>query len=317
LAVPTPLDQLHNPDTSYIQRACEQIKPHLKLGTLIVNESTSYPGTLRNLIRPALGEENLYAVAPERVDPGNLSWNIQNTPRIVGALDTESLRSCISFYSTFTDTVIPTSSPEVAEAAKLFENTFRQVNIALVNEFSMIAQSLDISSIETINAAASKPFGFMKFLPSVGVGGHCIPVDPTYLSFAANKVGEQAQFIELANRINREMPIRIAQKLNRKYNLRDAQVQIAGLSYKANTSDMRESPSLQLMTELRKFGAKVFWHDNLVKTYQNEQTTPIKAADFGIICVSHDLVDYRPWVDSKTRIIDLSTASNLPFKKFL
>ena len=207
IAVPTPLTEARNPDLSFVHAAVELIQSNVKSPTLVINESTSYPGTLRKEIAGGLtGVEHLYASSPERVDPGNTQWSTKNTPRLIGGLTPEAVVKAKEFYSTFCDTVIEVSSPEVAEAAKIFENTFRQVNIALVNEFAQIADALGISGREVLDAAATKPYGFMEFNPGPGVGGHCIPVDPTYLAYVANEVGVPATFIKRANEVNLAMP---------------------------------------------------------------------------------------------------------------
>ena len=316
IAVPTPLDSNHEPDLTFLKSACLAIRPHLKVGTLIINESTSYPGTLREVIATSLGNDFEYAVAPERVDPGNLVWNAKNTPRIVGALSETALDRALTFYKTITSNVIEVSSPEIAEAAKLFENTFRQVNIALVNEFAQIAHTLGFSAYETLNAANSKPFGFMRFLPSIGVGGHCIPIDPTYLSYVAERSGIKANFIDLANKLNREMPIVIANRIDREYSLKGKKVQIVGLTYKPNVPDLRESPSIPLIAALRNLGAHVTWHDPLIEKYNEETSAPLSSVDIGIICVAHDGIDYSPWIKSNVRILDLSISEKLNFPKY-
>ena len=211
IAVPTPLTPDRKPDLAYIDAACKTIGENISRPVLVINESTSFPGTLRNYIKPAIGKyskekiEHLYAISPERVDPGRGDFNQKNTPRLFAGLTPEASEKTRDFYSRFCDELVEVSSPEVAEAAKLFENTFRQVNIALVNEFAQIAHSLGISVYETLDAANTKPYGFMKFTPSAGVGGHCIPVDPTYLSFISEKHGVKAKFIELANQTNTSM----------------------------------------------------------------------------------------------------------------
>ena len=202
IAVPTPLTADRKPDLSFVEAACKTIGENLKTPALIINESTSFPGTVRNLIKPEIEKHSvgaiahLYAVSPERVDPGRVDWDQKNTPRLYAGLTPEASKAVRDFYSTFCNDLVEVSSPEVAEAAKLFENTFRQVNIALVNEFAQIAHALGISVYETLDAAATKPYGFMKFMPSAGVGGHCIPVDPSYLADAAARVGVPATFIE-------------------------------------------------------------------------------------------------------------------------
>jgi UDP-N-acetyl-D-glucosamine dehydrogenase len=257
IAVPTPLDEKREPDLSFLKSACESLRGVLDSSVLVVNESTSFPGTLRNVIAPILGDAHLYASAPERIDPANEKWGISNTPRLVAGMSDEATAKALEFYRSFCNEVIAVSSPEVAEAAKLFENTFRQVNIALVNEFAQIAQALGISTHDTLAATASKPYGFMPFVPSIGVGGHCIPVDPSYLSFAAEKAGVEASFINLANSVNASMPDYIVGKIGTLLgSVSGKTVQIAGIAYKADVSDTRESPALALIARLRAMGAQ-------------------------------------------------------------
>jgi UDP-N-acetyl-D-glucosamine dehydrogenase len=211
------------------------------------------------------------------------------------------------------------SSPEVAEAAKLFENTFRQVNIALVNEFAQIADALKISTFETLEAAATKPYGFMSFMPSVGVGGHCIPVDPSYLSFAAEKAGVEAAFINLANNVNAGMPryvaTRIADLLGG--SVKGKRIQVVGISYKADVSDTRESPALALIKVLREMGALVSWHDEIVGEFSGEASKPLAEVDLGVIATAHSGVDYSAWKNSGVMVIDVSTSSKTGWPKFL
>ena len=209
IAVPTPLDKNRQPELSYVLNAAETISKVSNEPALIINESTSYPGTLRDVIKRNIEKKSdvvhHYAASPERVDPGRIDFTQKNTPRLIGGIDEESANKARDFYSTFCDIIHIVSSPEIAEAAKLFENTFRQVNIALVNEFAQISHALDIPVREVLDAANTKPYGFMKFNPSAGVGGHCIPVDPSYLSFIAERNGISAKFIDLANKVNLEM----------------------------------------------------------------------------------------------------------------
>ncbi len=315
LAVPTPLTDKREPDLSFIESACNSIKPHLNKNNLVINESTSFPGTLRNVIAPILGDQYLYASAPERVDPANENWDITNTPRLIGGLTEEATRKAKEFYQTIVTEIIEVSSPEVAEAAKLFENTFRQVNIALVNEFAQIANALGIPTFETLSAAETKPYGFMKFLPSIGVGGHCIPVDPSYLSYKAKEAGLDAKFINLANQVNLSMPEYVAARIEKEHGIKNKSIQIAGIAYKPNVSDTRESPALSLIQILRSKGAQVTWHDYHVKEFNNESSTPITSVDIAIICTHHDGVDYSPWQNSV--VIDVSTSNNLGWPKYL
>jgi UDP-N-acetyl-D-glucosamine dehydrogenase len=319
IAVPTPLNHLDQPDLTYLRSACKDLVGALETSTLIVNESTSFPGTLRNLIAPILGKSHYYATAPERIDPANKEWGLENTPRLVSGLDSEASIMAENFYRSICKEVFVVSSPEVAEAAKLFENTFRQVNIALVNEFAQIAHMLGISAHETIGAAATKPYGFMSFLPSVGVGGHCIPVDPSYLSYAAENVGVNASFINLANKVNSSMPKYLVGRIYELFGglISGKTIQIAGISYKANVSDIRESPALKLINLLRVAGAKVSWHDHVVKDWNGESSTPLSIVDLGIIVTAHEGVDYSAWKNSNTKVIDLSTSPNTGWPKYL
>jgi len=313
IAVPTPLDENRKPDLSYLNSACQIIAENLKNKALIINESTSFPGTLRDLIsaqiEKASGLGHLYAASPERVDPGNLLWNQANTPRLVAGLTEEATKKVADFYSSFCANVINVSSPEVAEAAKLFENTFRQVNIAMVNELAQISHGLDIDVREVLDAAATKPFGFMKFIPSLGVGGHCIPVDPSYLSFAAENAGIEASFIDLANEINLEMPSYVANRIaNEIGGLKGKKVLVAGLSYKANVSDLRESPSLLLIDALEVLGAEVFKHDPLIAG-----TSEIIKCDVAILAVSHDAIDKEALKNCAPYVFDCTgTMKNQP-----
>ena len=319
IAVPTPLDEKRQPALSYVESACQSLKSVLTESVLVVNESTSFPGTLRNVIAPILGEAHLYASAPERVDPANEKWGIGNTPRLVAGMNSEATSRALDFYRSFCKEVVEVSTPEVAEAAKLFENTFRQVNIALVNEFAQIADALDISTIETLQAAATKPYGFMPFVPSIGVGGHCIPVDPSYLSYAAEQAGVEASFINLANKVNAGMPEYVAQRIAELLggSVSGKRIQIAGISYKSDVSDTRESPALSLISVLNGMGAEVTWHDEIVGEYGGERSKPLSEVDLGVIATAHSGVDFGPWKNSGVMVIDVSTAANTGWPKFL
>lgn len=325
IAVPTPLNSNREPDLEYLKRASIEIANFVKPGTLIINESTSYPGTLRNFIKPLIEVESkldlLYASAPERIDPGNIQWTLSNTPRILGGLSNESTSRALQFYSSFCLKVHVVSSPEVAEAAKLFENTFRQINIALANEFSIISSALGFSTNEAIVAASTKPFGFMPFFPSIGVGGHCIPVDPSYLSHAANKAGVRANFIELANLTNLNMVEHVIERISLflKKPLKNLKIQVVGIAYKSGVSDLRESPALALILELRSRGAVVTWNDTFVSEWNGEFSSPIVAnIDLGILINPFNLSDLKVWLDAGTRVIDLSAnSSHYGWPKFL
>jgi UDP-N-acetyl-D-glucosamine dehydrogenase len=264
-------------------------------GALVINESTSYPGTLREIVITEIEKVNksefLYASAPERIDPANIEWNIKNTPRILAGVNEKSTTAALEFYKSICDAVTAVSSPEVAESAKLFENTFRQVNIALVNELAQISSRLGISANEVIAAAATKPFGFMKFNPGLGVGGHCIPIDPIYLAQKAEQLGAPAKFIRQANLVNQQMPLYVLQRLKELLdgNLENKKICIVGISYKADVTDLRESPSLDLLEELQNNGANVVFHDDVVKEYNGAKSTPLapNSFDLTVIAVHH------------------------------
>jgi UDP-N-acetyl-D-glucosamine dehydrogenase len=317
LAVPTPLDDVRNPDLTLLKSATELIAQKFANNALIVNESTSYPGTLRNVIKPILDKSKLalfqLASAPERVDPGNNKWMLENTPRVIAGLDYEAANKAISFYSTFCTEIYQAPSVEVAEASKIFENTFRQINIALVNEFSEIAHKIGFSAHEAIKAAATKPFGFMPFFPSIGVGGHCIPVDPTYLSYISEKFGIEARFINLANAVNFMRPKNIALRIKDELggSLLNKHIQIAGIAYKPDVSDLRESPALHLLDELIGLGAKVSWFDPLVKNYKDQRSEPLDPSiDIGLIVTPHSQIDFSIWKNANVKVLDLSANSN-------
>ena len=294
IAVPTPLDADRNPDLSYVHAASDLISQHVKSPALIINESTSYPGTLRKEIAARItGLEHLYASSPERVDPGNTWWGTKNTPRLIGGLTPAAVTKAVQFYGSFCDNIIEVSSPEVAEAAKIFENTFRQVNIALVNEFAQIADALGIASREVIEAAATKPYGFMAFHPGPGVGGHCIPVDPSYLAHVANEVGVPATFIKRANEVNLAMPAYVVKRVvaGSSGSIKGKKVVVVGVSYKSNVADTRETPAAAVIDLLREQGATVTWHDELVGTWRGESSSPLAGADIAVVVTKHDDVD--------------------------
>jgi UDP-N-acetyl-D-glucosamine dehydrogenase len=294
IAVPTPLDARRNPDLSFVHAAAELIQKNVKSSALIVNESTSYPGTLRNEIAARItGVDHLYASSPERVDPGNTQWGTKNTPRLIGGLTPAAVAKAKEFYGSFCDSIIEVSSPEVAEAAKIFENTFRQVNIALVNEFAQISEALGISSREVIEAAATKPYGFMPFNPGPGVGGHCIPVDPSYLAHVANQVGVPATFIKRANEVNLAMPAYVVKRViaGSGGSIKGKKIVVVGVSYKSNVADTRETPASALIDLLCEQGATVVWHDDLVGIWRGESSSSIAGADVAVVVTKHDGVD--------------------------
>jgi UDP-N-acetyl-D-glucosamine dehydrogenase len=293
IAVPTPLDAARNPDLSFVHAAADLIAHNVKSPALIVNESTSYPGTLRNEIAARItGVAHLFASSPERVDPGNTEWGTKNTPRLIGGLTPAAVAKARQFYASFCDTIIEVSSPEVAEAAKIFENTFRQVNIALVNEFAQIADALGISGREVIDAAATKPYGFMQFNPGPGVGGHCIPVDPSYLAHVANQVGVPATFIKRANEVNLTMPAYVVKRViaGSGGSIAGKSVVVVGVSYKSNVADTRETPAAAVVDLLREQGASVTWHDEIVGSWRDESSAPLKG-DIAVLVTKHDGLD--------------------------
>jgi len=312
IAVPTPLSDDRQPDMKYIEAACKTIGENIKAPVLVINESTSYPGTLRNFIKPAIEKysasvvEHLYAISPERVDPGRGDYNQKNTPRLYAGLTTEATEKTREFYSRFCDELVEVSSPEVAEAAKLFENTFRQVNIALVNEFAQITNALGISVYETLDAANTKPYGFMKFTPSAGVGGHCIPVDPTYLAAVADQHGAPATFIRRANDVNLEMSKYVVDRVqaDNGASLLGKSVLVVGVAYKPNVADVRETAAELVIAHLRKRGAVVSWHDDVVGSWHGEKSAPLSGADIAIVVTKHDSVDEKSIVASAPYVFD-------------
>ena len=287
LCVPTPLDESGAPDLTSLRQAVETVAKYAMPGALIINESTSYPGTLSGLIKGIFtrlrpNETFGFASAPERVDPGNLKWNQRNTPRLVGGLDSTSLDRAVDFYSKVCDSVIPVSSPEVAEFAKLLENSFRQVNISLVTELSRITSAVGVNIFEVIEAASSKPYGYMKFTPSAGVGGHCIPVDPMYLSWFARENGVVANLIELAQSINQGQPGHITNRAVELIGGKKGRVLIVGMGYKPKTSDLRHSPSVEIYDNLKELGFEVEWHDPFVATFDGK-VSAIQTLGFDLV----------------------------------
>jgi len=312
IALPTPLTEERQPDLSYIESACKIIGENVRKPILVINESTSFPGTLRKYIKPAIEKysdnlfEHKYSISPERVDPGRGDFNQKNTPRLYSGLTPEASALTRDFYSKFCDVMVEVSSPEVAEAAKLFENTFRQVNIALVNEFAQITNALGISVHETLDAANTKPYGFMKFIPSAGVGGHCIPVDPTYLAAVAEEHGAPATFIRRANDVNREMSKYVVDRVEADNggSLKGKSVLIVGVAYKPNVADVRETAAELVMKHLRDRGANVSWHDDIVRTWRSETSSPLFGADIAVVLTKHDEVHMRDILASAPYVFD-------------
>jgi UDP-N-acetyl-D-glucosamine dehydrogenase len=280
ICVPTPLNEAREPDLELLESATKDVAPFLSNGTLLVSESTSYPGTLRDVIIPIVNSSKpretttlYFASAPERVNPGDPVWDQKNTPRLVGGIDEESQKRALVFYNSICDSVVATSTPEIAEAAKILENTFRLVNIAMINEFTQLCSAQGINVHEVINAAATKPYGFMPFRPGVGIGGHCIPVDPLYLTWWARKSGQVASLVERSDEISNQMPIYVAERA-----LALAQgskgtpkVLIMGVAYKPGVGDVRETPASALRAALVARGAEVAWVDPLVPLWEGSK----------------------------------------------
>lgn len=318
ICVPTPLNDDREPDLSLLRSAATGIAPYVSESTLVVSESTSYPGTLRDIIIPIVNElkpvgtNNVYfACAPERVNPGDAIWNQKNTPRLVGGIDQESQNRALTFYKSICDAVVSVSNPEVAEAAKLLENTFRLVNIALINEFTQICSTSGINVYEVINAAASKPYGFMPFTPGVGVGGHCIPVDPLYLTWWARQNGGEATFVEFADRINHEMPRYVAERALSMVegSIVNPRVLILGVAYKPGVGDVRETPVTELRNYLQDRGANVAWHDPMVPIW--EGTNPVDLdwdCDVAILATNQPGMDFSLLVANGVQILDCTNS---------
>jgi UDP-N-acetyl-D-glucosamine dehydrogenase len=295
ICVPTPLDSEKLPDLGPLDLACSEISKYIKKGTLIVSESTSYPGTLRNRIMPHILSESgmsegdvFFATAPERVNPGDKIWNQKNTPRVISGINEHASRIAASFYETLCDKVVIVSSPEIAEAAKLLENTFRLVNLALVNEFDRICLAARIDTNEVIEAAKTKPYGFMPFFPGLGVGGHCIPVDPLYLIWWAEQNAIEPKLVLESSRINLSKPETIAYEIKRFLKERElnTEVLIFGVSYKQGIADTRESPSLILKLALERLGIETAWTDELVSNWNGEEpTTTLEKYNVCIVAV--------------------------------
>ena len=300
ICVPTPLGSDHKPDLSSLKAAITTVGKSLKPGMLVIIESSISPGTTRQLLLPILiktsglsKEEFHLAYSPERIDPLNKEWNIKNTPKLVAGLTDQAAKLAKDFYSKFVDQVVICPTLEVAETAKLLENSYRLVNISFINEISMFCQKIGVDINEVVKAAATKPYGFMPFYPSVGVGGHCIPVDPIYLSDAAKSSGAGSRFIDLADEINQAMPSYFVERAKQIIGgVKSKKILVIGLSYKPNVADVRESPVILLIEQLRRAGAEVFWHDELVKGWKGEITTPISSDfDLAIIATPHDYLE--------------------------
>jgi UDP-N-acetyl-D-glucosamine dehydrogenase len=314
ICVPTPLSKTKDPDVSYVLAATDAVKQALRRGQLVVLESTTYPGTTRELMLPALeatglkvGEDFFLAFSPERVDPGNAKWNTRNTPKVVGGITPACLQVAAALYESAIEKLVPVSSTEAAELVKILENTFRSVNIGLVNEMAIVCDKLGVDVWEVIDAAATKPFGFMKFTPGPGVGGHCIPLDPHYLAWKMRTLNYKTRFIELAGELNAAMPeywiAKLAERLNDAGKaVRGSTVLVLGVAYKKDIDDIRESPALDVIRLLHQRGAEVCYHDPYVAKLKEDglslSSIPLTAetlerVDCVIVVTDHSDVDYR------------------------
>jgi UDP-N-acetyl-D-glucosamine dehydrogenase len=314
ICVPTPLSKFKDPDVSYIVAATESVKRTLRRGQAIILESTTYPGTTREILLPALestgltvGQDFFLAFSPERVDPGNAHYGTRNTPKVVGGITEDCIRVAVALYQPAIDTLVPVSTTEAAELVKLLENTFRSVNIGLVNEMAIVCDKLGVDVWEVIEAAATKPFGFMKFLPGPGLGGHCIPIDPHYLAWKMRGLNYKTRFIDLAGELNTEMPLfwvrKVAEALNGQGKaVRGAVVLVLGVAYKRDIDDIRESPALDIIRLLEGQGASVSYSDPHVPAFAEDghefrsvalDSKTVAAADCVMIVTDHSAVDYR------------------------
>ena len=330
VCVPTPLSKTRDPDVSYVVSATEAIAAALRPGQLVILESTTYPGTTRELMLPMLeanglrvGVDFFLCFSPERVDPGNEVWQVPNTPKVLGGITPTCLEAGFALYSKVMERVVTVSSPESAELAKLLENTFRAVNIALVNEMAQVCDRLNVDVFEVIDAAATKPFGFMKFTPGPGIGGHCIPLDPHYLAWKMKTLNYKTRMIELAGEVNSEMPHYVVDKIQDALNrhrkpVNGSRILVLGVAYKRDIDDIRESPALDVMHLLEEKGAVVAYHDPYVaelredsETRKSVALTPaeIKAADCVVIVTDHQVVDYESVVATAQLVVDTRNAT--------
>lgn len=331
ICVPTPLSKTRDPDVSYILNSCEHIRDHLRPGQLIILESTTYPGTTQEVVLPlmeqsglSVGEDFFLAYSPERIDPGNKRWTLTNTAKVVGGTTPRCTEAAVKFYGQVISDVVAVSSTQTAEITKLLENTFRSVNIALVNEVALMCDKLGIDVWEVISAAATKPYGFMPFYPGPGLGGHCIPIDPHYLAWKLRTLDFQARFIELASEVTRSMPAYVVTKVSDVLNLYERSVKgsailVLGVTYKPNVSDIRESPALDIIDMLQRKGAHVTYHDPFVPHLAvddldmagvalDEQT--VAAADCVVITTNHDSYDYQWIIDNARCVFDTRNATS-------
>jgi UDP-N-acetyl-D-glucosamine dehydrogenase len=329
ICVPTPLSKYKDPDVSYIVAATEAVRATLRRGQAIILESTTYPGTTREIMLPALestglkvGEDFFLAFSPERVDPGNPVYQTRNTPKVVGGITEACSRVCSALYAPAIDTLVPVSSTEAAELVKLLENTFRSVNIGLVNEMAIVCEKLGVDVWEVIDAAATKPFGFMKFTPGPGLGGHCIPIDPHYLAWKMRGLNYKTRFIDIAGEVNSEMPLfwvrQAIEALNRhSKSMRGARVLVLGVAYKKDIDDIRESPALDIIRLLEQQGAKVSYHDPHVARfsedgheYRSVELSPeaVAESDCILVVTDHSAIDYDMVRDRARLVVDTRNA---------
>jgi UDP-N-acetyl-D-glucosamine dehydrogenase len=328
ICVPTPLRKTKDPDMSYIVSACQEIAKHMHPGMLVILESTTYPGTTDEVVRPMLdrsdlrpGHEFFLCFSPERVDPGNPRYQTANIPKVVGGTTRDCTEVATLFYSQAIETVVPVSSTQVAETVKLLENTFRMINIGLVNEIAMMCDRMGINVWEVIEAAATKPFGFMPFYPGPGLGGHCIPIDPFYLSWKTKQAGIEARFIDLAGYINGHMPEFVVAKVQNALNdrgkpVRGSHVHILGVAYKRNIDDVRESPALDIILMLQRHGARVTYSDphvprlseDTIKLCSEPPEAAAGAADCVLIVTDHSAFDYPAIHEKASLIVDTRNA---------
>jgi len=330
IAVPTPLGKTRDPDMSYVNSATETIARNAHPGMLVVLESTTYPGTTREVLEPRLeekgltvGEDVFLAFSPERVDPGNATWHTKNTPKVVGGITPACTEVASALYSQCIDTVVPVSTTEAAELVKLLENTFRAVNIGLVNEIAIICDKLGVDVWEVIDAAATKPFGYMKFTPGPGIGGHCIPLDPHYLAWKMRTLNYKTRFIDLASEINSEMPDFVVEKVAWALNeerkaVNGSRVLVIGIAYKRDIDDMRESPALDVIRLLEERGAHVDYHDPYVPSFRDDghqragvalTAESLRSADAVVIVTDHQALDYQFVVDHAALVVDTRNAT--------
>ena len=331
IAVPTPLVKTRDPDMSYVLAASDAIMRNAHKGLLVVLESTTYPGTTREVLEPRMrdagltvGEDVFLAFSPERVDPGNEKYNTRNTPKVVGGITPACTAVATALYESCIETVVPVKSPETAELVKLLENTFRAVNIGMVNELAIVCDRLGVDVWEVIEAAATKPFGFMKFTPGPGIGGHCIPLDPHYLAWKMRTLNYKTRFIDLASEINSNMPDYVVEKVAHALNdagkaVNGSRVLVLGVAYKKNIDDIRESPALDVMRLLEERKATVVYHDPFIPSFREEgherrgvalTAAELEAADAVVIVTDHAGVDYQLLVDHGALIIDTRNATS-------